>query len=724
MIPVNEKIVHESSGVDTTVEFSLDSKNAGMIFHILRSQLYSDAILAVLREYSTNAVDANIMAGRGDKPIEVSLPTMLDCFFKVRDFGNGLTDEEVQKIFVSYGESTKRATDDATGMLGIGCKSGFSYNDQFIVNSYKGGVLTSWSAFIDPSKKGAMSKMVATETTEPDGLEIVIPVKHNDIAKFHDKALHLFSFFKVAPKLNNITAEQAARFELLRSRPVMFQGDNWKFIGDNGQSYAVMGNIPYPISPTVLGNDMRSELQQIIKFGIIIQFNIGELEFAANREALQYTPHTKKNLLARLEEVSKALVEDVTKKFSGCKTLWDAKSLFRETFDLHGKYYNMRSILANNVTFNGKKITSASFSVPSTTAILLGRYEKRQDTWNRSRGRVGRTETHTVEAGLETLVVENDKDIKNAIVNRVVGLIEGGKYKRVYVFKFDNDVYKKQWLDDSGFDIELVKLSTLPKEALSKYYPELRAVSTGIVNPKHSTTEFEFNNSASVTVRSDYWKPITVDVEKDTGVYVELDRFEMKGPNNYFESPVIIRKYLALADTLGMKVPDKIYGFKSGSAKKAALNGKMQTFWDWFKSDFNNLLKNNPDLEQKYIDRRYVTEDVYRWVLQMEPLVNAVEWKGNKNRVGAFTAKVKKMFHADDARQLDALFGMRSNGFVRWLPTISKPSENLRAEYDGLLQRYPLLFAIARNDYNGLAYDAGLMKALTEYVDLIDLVTP
>jgi hypothetical protein len=728
MIPVNEKIVHESEGVDTTVEFSLNNKNAGMIFHILRNQLYSDAILAVIREYSTNAVDANVMAGRAEMPIEVSLPTMMDCFFKVRDFGNGLTDEEVQQIFVSYGESTKRGTDDATGMLGIGCKSGFSYNDQFIVNSYKGGVLTSWSAFIDPSKKGAMSKMVATETTEPDGLEIVIPVKHNDINKFHEKAFHLFSFFKIAPKLNNITEEQKQRFESMRARKVLFQGDNWKFMGDNGQSYAVMGNIPYPISSTVLGSDMRSELQQIVKFGIIIQFNIGELEFAANREALQYTPHTKKNLLLRLEEVLKALVDDISKKFSGCKTLWDAKCLFRETFDLHGQYYNMRAILANNVTFNGKKITSNNFNTQPkvANAISTGRYMKRNDGWGRASNRVSRTEVHHIEAENSALVVENDKDIKNAIVNRVVGLIESGKYKSVYVIKFADEAAKKEWLADSQFDGELVKLSTLPKEALSKYYPDLRSGTTGFTNPKHATTEFEFNNTGTISVRSDYWKTTTVDVEKDSGVYIEIDRFEAKGPNNYFESPSIVRKYLAIAEKLGITLPARIYGFKSGSAKKAAQNKNMQTFWDWFKTEFNNLLNNNPALEQQFIDRRYVAEQVYGWVAQMDSLLNVVKWtKGS--RMDIFAGKVKAMYHANNATQLDALFGMKTNlNVVRWTPKVTAPSQDLKAEFEKLSKRYHLAFKLARaNDYHSsMNYDPETSKALAEYADLIDLVTP
>ena len=39
------------------------------IMEILRKDIYTDAILAMVREITMNAIDAHVMAGESDKPI-------------------------------------------------------------------------------------------------------------------------------------------------------------------------------------------------------------------------------------------------------------------------------------------------------------------------------------------------------------------------------------------------------------------------------------------------------------------------------------------------------------------------------------------------------------------------------------------------------------------------------------------------------------------------------
>jgi len=62
---------------------------------ILRDTLYSDKILAVLREYSANAWDAQREIGRGSEPIEVTLPTLQDPTLRIKDKGPGLSKESI-----------------------------------------------------------------------------------------------------------------------------------------------------------------------------------------------------------------------------------------------------------------------------------------------------------------------------------------------------------------------------------------------------------------------------------------------------------------------------------------------------------------------------------------------------------------------------------------------------------------------------------------------------
>ena len=64
-------------------------------FDILSSNIYTHKVRAVIREISCNAVDAHTAAGNPDR-IHVHLPTRLEPHFSVRDYGTGLSDEDVR----------------------------------------------------------------------------------------------------------------------------------------------------------------------------------------------------------------------------------------------------------------------------------------------------------------------------------------------------------------------------------------------------------------------------------------------------------------------------------------------------------------------------------------------------------------------------------------------------------------------------------------------------
>ncbi|MCJ8274205.1 MAG: hypothetical protein MJK04_33015, partial [Psychrosphaera sp.] len=103
--------------------YSFGIKDSGLahIFNVLRNQLYSDKILAVIREYSANAIDAHVEMDKASTPIKVTLPNKLNLKLKVRDFGRGLTETEIAEIYAMYGESTKRGSNAQIGQLGLGC---------------------------------------------------------------------------------------------------------------------------------------------------------------------------------------------------------------------------------------------------------------------------------------------------------------------------------------------------------------------------------------------------------------------------------------------------------------------------------------------------------------------------------------------------------------------------------------------------------------------------
>ena len=160
--------------------------------------------------------------------------------------------------------------------------------------------------------------MEEKETSEEDGIEIVIPVKSEDVQEFHSKAFQLYKFFEVAPDLHGV--DNTKVIEETQRAKVIVEKDNWKLVDDD--SYAIMGNIAYPIDNNALNINWDSPLYELLDSGVEIVFNIGDLEISASREALQYTDRTKAAIMNSLNSILDSLPKVLGQKFEECKTLW------------------------------------------------------------------------------------------------------------------------------------------------------------------------------------------------------------------------------------------------------------------------------------------------------------------------------------------------------------------------------------------------------------------
>lgn len=111
----------------TSIKYSIDSDNFGLLFKMLRDNLYQNKEYTIIREYVSNAIDAHTEYGV-DKPVEIEWVDAselmgVDTQLIIRDGGIGLSEDRVTNIFGKYLGSSKRATN---GQIG-----GFGYNYQF-----------------------------------------------------------------------------------------------------------------------------------------------------------------------------------------------------------------------------------------------------------------------------------------------------------------------------------------------------------------------------------------------------------------------------------------------------------------------------------------------------------------------------------------------------------------------------------------------------------------
>lgn len=83
------------------------------------SNLYKDVIGSIVREYTSNALDACVEAGI-DEPVVVSIrQDEGGDYFSVKDKGIGMSPDRIEQVFVNYLSSTKEDTNDLIGGFGI-----------------------------------------------------------------------------------------------------------------------------------------------------------------------------------------------------------------------------------------------------------------------------------------------------------------------------------------------------------------------------------------------------------------------------------------------------------------------------------------------------------------------------------------------------------------------------------------------------------------------------
>jgi len=146
-------------------------------FNILSSTLYSDQILAVVRETLCNAWDAHLEFKLEDRAVEISLD---EKHLIIRDFGPGIPKNKIGPVYGTYGGSTKVLNGKVTGGFGLGCKSPFAYVDDFEVTSFCDGERTIYrlsKSNAEVGGKPSIIPVVSTPTSE-SGLQVKLAIKN------------------------------------------------------------------------------------------------------------------------------------------------------------------------------------------------------------------------------------------------------------------------------------------------------------------------------------------------------------------------------------------------------------------------------------------------------------------------------------------------------------------------------------------------------------------
>jgi hypothetical protein len=307
--------VEFGNGVSSLGEYRIN--NSPKAFAILSSGLYANKLRAILRELGCNAWDSHVAAGRNLTPFDLHLPTQLEPWFAIRDYGTGLTHDQVVNIYTTYFESTKTGSNDFIGALGLGSKSPFSYTDNFTVTAIRNGRKGIYTAFINDRGVPAIALLMEEDTEEPSGVEVKFAVSNTaDYNKFRQEAQTVFTYFAVKPVVNLEGFQFSENAYLQRDIvPGVHQYSGGRY------SRAIMGNIAYPIEVPNAEQNL-GDLHHLLHCSLELNFAIGELDFQASREGLSYIPMTIDSIRAKLELLNNSLIGILAQEADAIDNMW------------------------------------------------------------------------------------------------------------------------------------------------------------------------------------------------------------------------------------------------------------------------------------------------------------------------------------------------------------------------------------------------------------------
>jgi len=342
----------EKSGNFEENQFSIEA--SAKAFMILSDGLYSNKILAVIRELSTNAYDSHVDAGKADRPFEVHLPTRLEPHFHVRDYGTSMTHDQCMTLYTTYFRSTRNDSNDAVGCLGLGSKAPFAYADSFTVEAFKDGEKRVYAAHRDSNGSPTFCLMDTVPTDEENGIKVSLPVDKNDCDRFAKEATKTYQYFKVRPNINSELSYDTERSILTDKR------GKWDFTASRSDNFVIMGQIAYPIEESSVG-DHYDNNDKIANFlwhtnGLRLHLDIGDVDITPSREALSYTAETKKNIRNVIQTVIDDIKESVEDAIKAQPTLYLARKNYVEIEQQCHSVKQVMESLNKAIQWNGQYI--------------------------------------------------------------------------------------------------------------------------------------------------------------------------------------------------------------------------------------------------------------------------------------------------------------------------------------------------------------------------------
>lgn len=468
---------------------SFTIKATGEAFRTLIDGLYSNKVRSIIRELCSNAKDSHTEA-RNDGPFLVCIPTHLDPTFRVRDYGTGISHDDVMEMYTTIFESSRDKDNETTGRFGLGSKSPFAYTDSFCATSYQDGTKNLYLAHLATDGIPALTHVSSEDTSEPDGFEVSFAVKQGDHHKFQTEMQFVAMGYPTPPTVEGMVIKLPA--------PIM-QGSNWALynrsdfrdIGDSSH-YVRQGSAIYP---SEVG---WSEISYATV--TITDVPIGTCEVVASREALAYDFQTNQAI--------KVIQQDALVEIKAFIEGERAKAVTRiEKARAYSKYGTVLNYLKGSTVVSILKDDEKSWNDGKNLAP--GESLIKAKTWGAPNNRYGQSGVkystgfdYTSISSLKIII--NDASVK--MVRRKKRLREAGLgHSNSWIMNVDGPVQRRagvKWLTEI---LELGADQFVLAETLTDYPPDRTARNGSSAGPRRLAAGQKWMPRCAGHVRSDVY---------------------------------------------------------------------------------------------------------------------------------------------------------------------------------------------------------------------------
>jgi len=717
MIPVKEDRKLISSGSEESIEFGISAKDSVHIMGILRDTLYSDKIMAVLREIGANAKDANVAAGRGDVPIRVTLPTLADPTLRIRDVGPGLSLDDVRTVFSQYGASTKRDSNSSVGMLGIGSKSPFAYSDSFIVTSWHGGTVAIYNAVIDESGGGRIDLLDVSDCDPSEtGVEVQMAVRFQDKSTFEDRARQLFVHFTPRPTINIELPPPVPSRAIPNGMVEEIEG--WTGYGSGGRWTAVMGGIPYAIDLNQVksGADGKNLDRSVSAISGTLYFEIGDLQVAASRESLKYSDSTRLVLIERLNlavgDYVSALLENIDQVPNWEKRL-RVRIISDRSLSVPSRFKSMDQMNVNVVPSTMK---------PSLTDVIPGcSFNLAVKAYN---GKLAPVSHVPVVTPTRLIVRDDPRSLAGFNLNSTTDILVGfGKT----CWAPASSELKRVMLELEGLisrnlmeGIPIVMCSSLPwsRPTSSDKVPVVRDKEKAKARSFVLAIDLarKYSHSADGPP-SALWTPVDRTPSNDD-VFVLIEGYRAKNITDFYD---VVREDGAVLRQIGLELPP-IIGYKTSDARPVVQSKCLGTeYTDWRSKGMIEMILGVKEVAETIRALSFTSHANYSnpsWFTETAGVVNSPSWVidmlGADHPISLLAAEERS-----GRMVLKRVTGKIKEAAVLVRKNMGKAGDPAREVREALKDRYPLL-SISGHSFFG----ATDRKLWIDYVRMVDSIKP